>query len=126
MRQLVRQQLQGKQLEEPHLVKVISGARKGSRICPTGEAIRLVGNENKLMVVHFLLDRPMRFSELQKLGLDSKTLSRILKGLEKNGLVDRSVVSTRPFAVQYSLTEMGMDLKPAIDSFWTWANKWIV
>jgi DNA-binding HxlR family transcriptional regulator len=95
-------------------------------VCPTGEAIRLVGNEKKLMVVHFLLDRPMRFNELLKLGLDSKTLSRILKGLEKNGLANRNVISTRPFAVQYSLTEMGTDLKPVLESFWVWANKWII
>jgi DNA-binding HxlR family transcriptional regulator len=125
MRQVVRQ-LEEPQLQEPHLVRVTSGPRKGSQVCPTGEAIRLIGNEKKLMVVHFLLDRPMRFNELLKLGLDSKTLSRILKGLEKNGLVNRKVVSTRPFAVQYSLTHMGMDLKPAIESFWTWANKWII
>ena len=112
-------------LKDPHLVRIRSGSRKGALVCPVGESLHLVGNEKKLIVVHFLLERPMRFNELTKLGIDSKTLSRVLKKMEKDGLVNRNVSST-PFLVQYSLTEMGKELKQAIDSLWSWANRWII
>ena len=111
---------------EPHLVKAAGGAWKGTEICPTMESLRLVGNQKKLLVVHYLLDRPMRFSELLKLGLDSKTLSRVLKDLESNRLAKREVISTRPFSVRYSLTDMGRDLKQVMDSFRGWYEKWLM
>lgn len=94
--------------------------------CPVVESLHLVGNEKKLIVVRYLLDRPMRFSELSKAGLDSKTLSRALKSLEKEGVVKREIVSTQPFSVQYSLTEMGRQLEPVIESLRVWSEKWIV
>ena len=98
---------------------------KGEPFCPVVESLRFVGNEKKLVIIRFLLDRPMRFNELIKVGLDSKTLSRALKGLEESGIVKRQVLSTQPFSVQYSLTEKGRGLKPVIDSLRAWAERWI-
>jgi len=94
--------------------------------CPVVESLRMVGNEKRLVIIRYLLDRPMRFSELLKVGLDSKTLSRALKSLEREGIVRREVISTRPFSVTYSLTEMGTQLKPVIDSLRAWAEEWLV
>ncbi len=101
-------------------------AYRQSEFCPVVESLHLVGNEKRLVIIRFLLDRPMRFNELLKVGLDSKTLSRALKSLERQGIVKREVINTQPFSVQYSLTEMGMQLKPVIDSLRTWAEKWVV
>ncbi len=94
--------------------------------CPVVESLHLVGNEKKLVIIRFLLERPMRFNQLLKVGLDSKTLSRALKSMEAQGLVNRQVISTQPFSVEYSLTEKGRELKPVIDSLRTWAERWVV
>jgi DNA-binding HxlR family transcriptional regulator len=98
---------------------------KHADFCPVVESLHLVGNEKKLMIIRFLLDRPMRFNQLLKVGLDSKTLSRALKSMETQGLVNRAVISTQPFSVEYSLTEKGRELKPVIDSLRTWAERWV-
>jgi len=94
---------------------------------PAAEAIRRIGIECRLVIVKNLLDRPMRFNELLKIGIgiDPKTLSRVLKYLASEEIVHRDVVSTAPFAVQYSLTEKGMQLKPVIDSLETWGERWV-
>jgi DNA-binding HxlR family transcriptional regulator len=98
---------------------------KDSDFCPVVESLHQVGNEKKLVVIRFLLDRPMRFNQLLKVGLDSKTLSRALKSMEAQGLVNRQVINTQPFSVEYSLTEKGRALKPVIDSLRTWAERWV-
>ncbi|MHB8567375.1 MAG: winged helix-turn-helix transcriptional regulator [Nitrososphaerales archaeon] len=90
------------------------------------ESLRFVGNEKRLFIVRFLLDGPMRFNELLRMGMDSKTLSRALKNLEVNGIVAREVLSTQPFSVQYSLTDKGRELKPVIESLRVWAERWVV
>lgn len=58
-------------------------------------------------------------------GINSKTLSATLKFLEEYGIVDRRIVSTRPFLVQYSLTPAGLDLKAALEAFGNWGVKWL-
>ena len=98
---------------------------KHTDFCPVVESLHIVGNEKKLVIIRFLLDRPMRFNQLLRAGLDSKTLSRALKSMETQGLVNRAVISTQPFSVEYSLTEKGRELKPVIDSLRTWAERWV-
>ncbi len=74
------------------------------------------------------MDGPKSFNELLRIvpRINSKTLSRTLKSLQKAGLVSREVVSTQPFAVRYSLTEMAADLKALLDSLRDWGEKWVL
>ena len=114
------------EIVEPEFMRLNRNEQvKHSDFCPVVESLHLVGNEKKLVIVRFLLDRPMRFNQLLKVGLDSKTLSRALKSMETQGLVNRAVISTQPFSVEYSLTEKGRELKPVIDSLRTWAERWV-
>lgn len=99
---------------------------KDAQFCPVVESLHFVGNEKRLFIIRYLMDRPLRYNELLKFGIDSKTLSRALKNLERNGIVRREILSTQPFSVRYSLTEKGHALKPVIDSLRTWAETWIV
>ncbi len=122
----VSKQEKAKQAHEDLEAKEDSVSSSSSRFCPVVESLRIVGNEKKLIIIRFLLDRPMRFNELLHEGIDSKTLSRALKSLESQGIVKREVLTTQPFSVQYSLTEMGMELKPVIDSLRKWSERWIV
>ncbi|MDG6983423.1 MAG: helix-turn-helix transcriptional regulator [Nitrososphaerota archaeon] len=97
-------------------------------VCPVVQSVRKVGNEWRLIVVRYLLDRPLRFNELLRLagGVDAKTLSRVLKYLASEEIVRRDVLSTQPFIVQYKLTQKGEQLRPVIESLRTWGNQWVL
>jgi DNA-binding HxlR family transcriptional regulator len=97
-------------------------------LCPVLAAVSVIGTEWRLAIVHRLLDGPQRFSEILKSNprLNAKTLSATLKFLENQGVVQRTVVSTRPFSVVYSLTEMGLGLAPAARELRQWGERWLL
>src|SRR5580658_10771389 len=97
-------------------------------LCPVLAAIGVIGTEWRLAIVHRLLDGPQRFSEILKSNthLNAKTLSATLKFLENQGVGQRTVVSTRPFSVVYSLTEMGLGLAPAARELRAWGERWLL
>ncbi len=101
---------------------------EGRALCPVMAAISIIGTEWRLAIAHRLLDGPQRFSELLRSNsrLNAKTLSATLKYLEHAGVVQRTVVSTRPFSVVYSLTEMGLSLAPAIRELRAWGERWVL
>lgn len=96
-------------------------------LCPVLAAVGVIGTEWRLAIVHKLLGGPQRFSELLRWHpkLNAKTLSATLKFLEESGVVQRNVVSTRPFSVVYSLTEMGIALGPAARELKVWGERWL-
>jgi len=100
----------------------------GRGLCPVLAAIGVIGTEWRLAIVHRLLDGPQRFSEILKSNprLNAKTLSATLKFLEGQGVVQRTVVSTRPFSVVYSLTDMGLGLAPAARELRAWGTRWLI
>ena len=97
-------------------------------LCPVLAAVSVIGTEWRLAIVHRLLEGPQRFSEILKSNarLNAKTLSATLKFLESQGVVQRTVVSTRPFSVVYSLTEMGLGLAPAARELRAWGTRWLL
>jgi len=100
----------------------------GRHLCPVLAAVGVIGTEWRLAIVHRLLEGPQRFSEILKSNprLNAKTLSATLKFLEGQGVVQRTVVSTRPFSVVYSLTEMGLGLAPAARELRLWGERWLL
>ena len=101
---------------------------EGRGLCPVLAAVGVIGTEWRLAIVHRLLEGPQRFSEILKSNprLNAKTLSATLKFLEGQGVVQRTVVSTRPFSVVYSLTEMGLGLAPAARELRAWGERWLL
>ena len=99
----------------------------GRSLCPVLAAVGVIGTEWRLAIIHRLLEGPQRFSELLRSNprLNAKTLSATLKYLEASGVVQRNVVSTRPFVVVYSLTEMGLGLGPAARELRAWGERWL-
>jgi DNA-binding HxlR family transcriptional regulator len=69
-----------------------------------------------------------RFSEILKSirGMSSKVLSQNLEELERNGLVERQVFSTKPVVVAYNLTPKGRGLKPVVDAMVEYAKTWLM
>ncbi|MEM2238252.1 MAG: helix-turn-helix domain-containing protein [Candidatus Caldarchaeum sp.] len=97
------------------------------QICPMVAAAKILGSMWSLVVISYLTTGPKGFNELLRLipSLNSKTLSRTLKALQSRGLVKRNVVSFQPFAVTYSLTPMGEELKPLLEGLRRWSVKWL-
>jgi DNA-binding HxlR family transcriptional regulator len=106
----------------------ICESEDGRSLCPVLAAVSVIGTEWRLAIVHRLLEGPQRFSEILKSNarLNAKTLSATLKFLETQGVVQRTVVSTRPFSVVYSLTEMGLGLAPAARELRAWGTRWLL
>jgi DNA-binding HxlR family transcriptional regulator len=114
--------------EEPHHLTSEPCREEGRSLCPVLAAVGVIGTEWRLVIIHRLLDGPQRFSELLRSNprLNAKTLSATLKFLETSGVLQRNVVSTRPFIVVYSLTEMGLGLSPAARELRLWGERYIV
>ncbi len=94
--------------------------------CPIVESVKSIGNVWNFIIIRYLSDKESGFNELLRNveGLNSKTLSRVLKGLQASGIVERTVLGTQPFSVQYALTQKGRDLKPVLDALRTWGENW--
>jgi DNA-binding HxlR family transcriptional regulator len=112
---------------QPERTEIMREWRKHNA-CPAIESIMKVGNELRLVVISCLIPRPLRFNELLETakGVDPRSLSRVLKFLASEGIVKRDVLSTQPFAVQYSLTEKGKQLEPVVEALRTWGERWLI
>jgi DNA-binding HxlR family transcriptional regulator len=90
--------------------------------CPVETTIRVVGGRWKVLAIHHLLEGSKRFGELVRAlkGVSARTLAKQLRELEADGIVAREVHSQIPLKVEYSLTEAGMKLKPALLAMHDW------
>lgn len=75
-----------------------------------------------MSIIACLCYKPMRYSELLKeiKGISGKVLSRELKDLEINELIERIVLSTAPVAVEYHITDYGNSLKELTNTIAEW------
>ncbi len=97
--------------------------------CPyLHEAVELIGKRWSGAIVYVLLSGgPMRFSEIGGAvpQLSDRLLSERMKELESRGIVERQVQQGSPVRVEYSLTDMGMDLAPALAELRAWAQRYL-
>lgn len=86
--------------------------------CPLTECMALLGGAWTPNIVWYLREGPRRFNELRGdvHGISAKVLSARLRRLAADGLVRRQVLPTSPPTVEYSLTEFGLELLPAVDA----------
>ena len=84
--------------------------------CPLTECMSLLGGAWTPNVIWYLSANDRRFSELRRdiPSVSAKVLSARLRELESKGLITRSVMPTSPPSVEYSLTDLGRELLPAI------------
>lgn len=86
--------------------------------CPLSECLNVIGGAWTPNIIWYLSQQPRRFSELKAdiPGISAKVLSARLKKLEADGVVNRQVLATSPPSVEYSLSSLGQELKPAIEA----------
>jgi DNA-binding HxlR family transcriptional regulator len=82
-----------------------------------------VGDKWSMLIVMILADGPKRFSELKRAihGISQRMLTLSLRGLERDGLVTRTVTPTIPPRVDYELTELGHSLREPVAALGSWA-----
>ena len=98
----------------------------GKTWCPITSTASLIGKKWHPVIVHRLLENgPLGFNALKEEvdGISSKVLSDSLEDLEEKTLVDRTIVSEKPFRVQYSLTPRGESLQPVIEAMAVWGQE---
>jgi DNA-binding HxlR family transcriptional regulator len=83
-----------------------------------------VGDKWTVLVVGTLCSGPMRFNEIRRAvdGISQRMLTLTLRGLERDGLVTRTVFPTIPPRVDYELTALGRTLKGPLNTLADWAR----
>jgi DNA-binding HxlR family transcriptional regulator len=92
--------------------------------CPVEAALEQISGKWKGLVIFHLLDETLRFSELKRRvgGVTQRSLTKQLRELESDGIVDRTVFAVVPPKVEYSLTEKGRRLSPIIEALHAWGR----
>ena len=82
-----------------------------------------VGDKWSVLVIMQLGNGPRRFNEIKRMigGISQRMLTLTLRGLERDGLVSRTVTPTIPPRVDYALTELGRDLLMPVQALGEWA-----
>ena len=93
--------------------------------CPLEAALAMICGKYKILIVYFLINRTLRYSELQKLlpQASPKMLAQQLKELERDGLIDRKLYPVVPPKTEYSLTALGRSLAPIILAIYQWGER---
>jgi DNA-binding HxlR family transcriptional regulator len=82
-----------------------------------------VGDKWSVLIVMILSTGPHRFNELKRQidGISQRMLTLTLRGLERDGLVSRTVEASVPPKVTYALTELGGSLREPVEALGQWA-----
>lgn len=84
-----------------------------------------VGDKWSVLIIMRLGEGPRRFNEIKRMigGISQRMLTLTLRGLERDGLVSRTVTPTVPPRVDYALTDLGRDLLGPVQALGEWALK---
>lgn len=91
--------------------------------CPTRRILDRIGDRWTVLIVGALWDGSVRFSQLRRRveGISQKMLTQTLRGLERDGLVRRTVHPEVPVRVEYALTEAGRTLREPLRALEEWS-----
>ncbi len=93
--------------------------------CHARDVLARVGDTWSVYIIHMLGDaKTMRFNELRREvdGISQRMLTVALRGLERDGLVDRVIYPEVPPRVEYSLTPLGATLRQLIRGLVAWSG----
>lgn len=92
--------------------------------CPVETTLTLIGDKWKVLILRDLLTGTKRFGELKRSvgSVSQKVLTAQLRAMEESGLLTRKVYAEVPPRVEYSLTALGLSLRPILDAMQTWGE----
>jgi DNA-binding HxlR family transcriptional regulator len=91
------------------------------------QVLARVGEKWSVLIIMMLSGGPRRFSDLKRTigGISQRMLTLCLRGLERDGLVRRTVYPVVPPRVEYALTPLGRSLREPVFALGTWARNHI-
>lgn len=91
--------------------------------CPTRHILDRIGDRWTVLIVGALWEGSARFSELRRRieGISQKMLTQTLRGLERDGIVRRTVYPEVPVRVEYTLTDAGRTLREPLSALQEWS-----
>ena len=98
-----------------------------SQVCPICLTQKIIRGKWKLVIIWLLRDDKKRFNELNKaiVEVTQGYLTQQLRELEEDGLIHREVYKVVPPKVEYSLTKIGKEFLPVMDSMYLWGTKYV-
>lgn len=95
-----------------------------AKLCPSRQILDRIGDTWTVLIVLELNNGSRRFGELAKLieGVSQKMLTQTLRGLERDGMVARTVHASVPPRVDYELTDLGRSMMGPIQALESWAK----
>ena len=96
-------------------------------VCPFFTTQKILSGKWTILILHILEGKSVRFNELQReLGtITQATLTKQLKQLEQDGLINRKVYAQIPPKVEYSLTDIGKKFKSVLNELENWGADYI-
>ncbi|KJH62819.1 winged helix-turn-helix transcriptional regulator [Acinetobacter calcoaceticus] len=85
--------------------------------CSVEEAMTVLGGRWRMLIISFLIERPMRFNELRRAipNISQRMLTLELRFLEEESFINREVFAEVPVKVEYSLTDDGKKLNGLVE-----------
>jgi DNA-binding HxlR family transcriptional regulator len=95
--------------------------------CPVEACVEVIGGKWKGVILFHLLGGTKRFNELMRLMPDvtQRMLTRQLRELEDDQIVNRKIYAEVPPKVEYSLTDFGTTLEPVLHMIQSWGVQYI-
>lgn len=83
-----------------------------------------IGEKWSMLVVMLLREGPRRFNDIKRntAGISQQMLTRTLRGLERDGIVTRTIFPTSPPQVEYDLTALGRSMSEPVLAFGEWVR----
>jgi len=93
--------------------------------CPSRAVLNCLADKWTVLILIALTDGAKHFGALKRevAGISQKTMTQILRTLERDGIVSRKVLPTRPPRVEYALTKLGLTLLDWVDMIRAWTEK---
>lgn len=93
----------------------------------TREMVSCISDKWSLWTMSVIVEhrRPMRFSRIMEKveGISQKSLTKTLRGLERDGLITREVFAEVPPRVEYAITPLGAEMLDNVAPLWLWVAK---
>jgi DNA-binding HxlR family transcriptional regulator len=104
-------------------VTLTEGDHQSSDCRKVSQVLARIGEKWSVLIIMMLSERSRRFSELRRMigGISQRMLTLCLRGLERDGLVRRTVFPVVPPRVEYELTPLGRSLCEPVIALGNWA-----
>jgi DNA-binding HxlR family transcriptional regulator len=95
--------------------------------CPSRLLLEQIADKWSVLILAALHDGPLRFNDIRRCleGITQKALTQALRRLERNGVVERRVITSSPIAVEYGITPLGKTLREPFQALYGWTLEYL-